>query len=228
MRFRTFAGLPIIGAFVGSFLGAGVASAQYPPPPPPPPGYYAGPRGEPDGVRVRGGFLLQGGLLVVPGVVNAGDIELQGQAGVQINNNWGVYFIPGVDFIIGKYTGLGADLGLLFDYTFNNIPISVGGGPEIGGFVAVSSCQIGTAGCSVGGAGGAFYGARARFMFHPVMVRSDANPIRRKAFTIGLDVRALYGAFGASSTNINTNTGTVVGGYTFGLAPMIFLGYTSF
>jgi hypothetical protein len=223
MRLRSFAVIPLVGAFLAPLLAASVAAAQYPPPPPPP--YRAG---EPDGVRFRGGFYLEGGLLAVPGVVNVGDIELQGQIGVQINNHWGVYAIPAIDIIIGKYNGVGAEVGALFDYTFSDaLPISIGAGPEVGGFVAIGSCA-GTVGCSYGGAGGAFYGGRVRFMYHPVLVHSEMNPIRRKAFTIGLDVRALYGAFGSSSVNVGTGGVAAAAGLGFGIAPMLFLGYTAF
>jgi hypothetical protein len=228
MRLRSYAFISLVGAFLAPLLAASVAAAQYPPPPPPP-GYYPPPpyaRGEPDGPRFRGGILLEGGLLAVPGVVNVGDIEIQGQLGVQFNNNWGVYLIPGVDIIVGKYNGLGAEIGALFDYTFDNVPISLGAGPEIGGFAAIGSCQFGTVGCTVGGAGGGFYGGRVRFMYHPILVRSDMNPRRRRAFSIGVDVRALYGAFGAESTNAGLLTAAA--GYGFGLAPMVLLGYNAF
>lgn len=226
MNSRHVRTLAAAGTLLSSLLVAGVAAAQYPPPGYGPPPVYV----EMDGPRFRGGVSLNGGALIVPGVVNIGSIGVQGQLGVQINNQWGIYAIPSFDIIVGHVGGVGIGGGVLAEFTFPGIPISVGAGPEAGLFAAIgASSGCGTTGqtgsvCTTSTAGGALYGARFRFAFHPVIVRQG---IRRKAFTIGADLRVLTGAFGATSEN-STTVSSAASVNSLALSPAVFIGYTAF
>jgi hypothetical protein len=217
----------MFGALLASLLTTAAASAQEVRVQVGGPGYAQ----EPDWARFRGGISLEGGALLVPGVVNIGGIGLVSQLGVQINNNWGVYAIPNFDILAGKLAGLSVGAGVLFDYTFDNIPISVGGGPEVGAFVAFggSGCSNqgdGTACTTISDAGGAFYGARLHFAYYPVIVRYRGLP-RRRALSIGFDLRLLEGAFGSASSNAMTATASATANG-FAASPMLSIGYTAF
>jgi hypothetical protein len=206
MTSRHLRSLGAASALLFSMLTAATASAQ-----------YLVVR-EPDGPRFRGGISLEAGGLFVPGLVNVGAIGLIGQAGVQINNQWGVYAIPSFDVIFGKLGGVAAGVGALVDWTPPGVPISVGAGPEVGGFVAFSTaCPAGMV-CDVTGADGAFYGARLHFAYYPVIVR---YPYRRRALAIGADLRFLDGVFAADANQ-------VLVGRSFGISPVVYIGYTSF
>jgi hypothetical protein len=173
---------------------------------------------EPDGPRFRGGVSLNGSALVVPGVVSIGGIGVQGQIGAQISNNWAVYAIPNLDVLFGKLGGIGIGAGVLAEYTFTGLPISVGAGPEAGLFAVIGGCNSGE-GCD-SGAGGAFYGARLHFAYHPVIYHYG---IRRRALSIGFDLRLMTGAFGASSDVTQTASAN-----TFAVSPVVSIGYTAF
>jgi hypothetical protein len=220
MKSRQARTLAASGAVLATLLTAGVASAQYYAPPPPPGYGYV----EADGPRFRGGISLNGGALIVPGVVNIGSIGVQGQLGVQINNQWGVYAIPSFDVIVGSLGGIGIGAGVLAEFTFPGLPISLAAGPEAGLFVAIggSGCDSNVGTCS--SAGGALYGGRLRFEYHPIIVRRG---IRRRALTLGADLRFLTGAFGASSVN-SSGDGTVSASSSFVISPALFIGYTAF
>jgi hypothetical protein len=204
-------------AFCTTALVTGLASAQE---------YY-------DGARFRGGVTLGGGPLIIPGVVNIGTVGIQGQIGGQINNNWGVYAIPSFDVIVGQLGGLGLGAGVLADYTFDNVPISVGLGPEVGVFIAFGSSGANGNGncdandsCTGSAAGGAFYGARLHFAYYPIIVRRG---IHRRALSIGLDMRLLTGAFGATSATVSNNNETVSASVnSFAVSPVVSVGYAAF
>jgi hypothetical protein len=214
MTSRYLRSLGAASALLISMLTAATASAQYPVV-----------IREPDGPRFRGGVNLEGGGLFVPGLVNLGAVGLNSQLGVQINNQWGVYFLPSLDILFGKLSGFSVGAGVLVDWTPPGVPISIGLGPEVGGFVALSDtvCPAGQV-CDVTGASGAFYGARLHFAYYPVIVRYPWP--RRKALAIGADFRFLDGVFGAGSTT--PGTVAVEAGRTFGISPVVYIGYTAF
>jgi len=210
--------LPImLGALLAPLLTTGAASAQQ---------FY-------DGPRFRGGIDLEGGAIAVPGVVSLGAIGLVSQLGVQIDNNWGVYAIPNFDILFGQLGGLSIGAGVLFDYTFDRLPISVGGGPEVGAFVAFgnSGCTSnggGTSTCTtISDAGGALYGLRLHFAYYPVMVRYADRP-RRRALAIGFDLRIMDGAFGTASSSSNGTATATASANSVGISPMLSVGYAAF
>ncbi len=182
-----------------------------------------------DGPRFRGGIDLEGGVLAVPGVVNLGTLGLRAQTGVQIDNNWGVYFQPSFDGLFGQLGGISVGAGLMVDYTFSGLPITVGIGPEAMAFVAfgASNCDAQGANCTTGSAAaGGSWGARLHFAYYPVMVRYEGTR-RRRALAIGFDLRILDGGFAsATDTATGNQSGTAATG--IGLSPMVSIGYTAF
>ncbi len=215
MNLRSFRIPTMLCALLAPLLCAATASAQYV-------------NVVYDGPRFRGGIDLEGGALLIPGAVSLGALGLRGETGVQINNNWGVYAEGSFDGMFGQLGGLGIGVGLLVDYTFDGLPISVGGGPELGVFAAIgdTTCPPGGGGCTSSSEVGAFYGARLHFAYYPVMVRYAGRP-RRRALALGFDLRMLDGAFGASNVN-QTNTTATVSVNSFALSPMLSIGYTAF
>ena len=207
MRSRTLAGLVSVGAFLVPVLATTAASAQ----------------GQPDGVRFRGGVGLDVGAFFVPGTLNEGLIGITSQLGVQINNNWGVYAIPQLDILFGSATGVGFSGGVMADYTFDNIPIGVGAGLESGVFAALGGLTA---------AAGLFYGGRLHAAWYPILVRSELNPIRRKALYLALDLHIDGNAFGGAASAAGCGVpgagacGATVGGVI--IAPVVSVGYAAF
>jgi hypothetical protein len=176
---------------------------------------------------MRGGFALAGGGLLIPGLVNLALAGMQGQVGVQINNNFGVYFLPNFDIVFGELGGFRVGSALLFDYTFLDGLLTAGGGPEASGFVVLGG-KVSSAGTNVQLGAGALYGARLRFAVNPAIGIGD-NGYRRKAFTIGVDVGLYGGAAALESANAGNGTaGASIKVTDFVAAPMLYLGYTAF
>ncbi len=164
----------------------------------------------PDGVRFRGGISAEGGALLLPGIINLGVAGVQGQLGVQINHLIGVYVVPAFDIVFGPMGGINLAGAALIDFTFKNI-FTVGAGPDVGTFVALS--------LGAGAAAGAGYGGRIHLALN-LGGRGD-DGIRRRAFVIGADLRLLYGGSATS-----TASGAAI--TRFIIAPMLTLGYLAF
>ena len=244
MSFRlTSTWLALSSALVTS-LAAVTASAQEAPADPAPapttsaapaPTYYAppgAPGAEPrpvktDRVRSRGGIALSGGGLLVPDMFNLGMAGLQGQAGVQINNSFGVYFLPNFDILFGNLGGFRVGSAVIFDYTFMDGLLTAGAGPEASAFIAAGG-TVGADGAKVGLSAGALYGARLRFAVNPVIGIGD-NGYRRKALTIGLDVGLYKGGVVLEKVNAGTSgAGGSISVSGFAAAPSLYIGYTAF
>jgi len=184
MRSRTLVDLVAVGAFLVPLLATEVASAQqvvYVQPAPVRPVAVE----EPDGVRFRGAIGLEAGALILTGAGGvgggaAGLVGPIGQIGVQINHNWAVYANPSLDIIFGHAGGFSIGSGVMADYTFDAMPLSVAAGPEATIFAA-----IGTAGAGSLGAG-ALYGVRLRAAYYPIL---ESGPRRRKGLYIAADVK---------------------------------------
>lgn len=174
---------------------------------------------EPDGVRFRGGVALEAGPLIVPGSFTVGVAGVQGQLGVQINNEFGVYVVPSLDAVFGSVGGINLSAALLVDYTLHD-DLTFGVGPDVGVFGAIGSSSAGT----LSGAGGALYGARLHFTWNPVLGRGP-DGIRRKALAVGMDLRLLGG--GAGYATVSSSSGTASAS-TFVMAPMFTVGYQAF
>lgn len=239
MRFQSTLTLTALSAAIATVLSVGTASAQQPEPeqPPPPPQFQPAPQPQPvmqpqpqpqperkkDGVRFRGGIALEGGGMLVPGIINLGLAGVQGQLGAQINNSFGVYAVPSFQIVFGGLGGLQVGAAVLVDYTFLDDILTVGVGPDVASFVAFGGTAS-SGDLSVTAAAGSFYGARLHFAVNPV-VDIGANGIRRKSLTIGVDMRLYSGgaAFATSGTN-----GVAAAVTDFVAEPTLSIGYQAF
>ncbi len=177
---------------------------------------------EVDGPRFRGGIALDVGAFIFPGGVipAVGLAGLQGQTGVQINHLVGVYVVPGFDVIFGDVGGVGLTAALMVDFTINHL-FTVGVGPDVGVFGAIGVDSAATQGAAIGGLN---YGARLHTAIHPVVGRSNE---RRRAFSIGLDMRFLGGPSGQAVTSGGgTSASASADGFIF--SPYLTIGYTAF
>jgi len=224
----TFAALS--AALVTALLTATSAAQEAPPPPPPAaaPAPVPGPPPAPaepvrkDGVRFRGGVALEGGGVLVPDIINLGLAGIQGQLGVQINNSFGVYIVPSFHVLFGSMGGIQVGAAAIFDYTFLDDLLTVGAGPDVAALAAFGLPQDG--GIGVAAAGGSLYGARLHFAVNPVVGIGD-NGIRRKALTIGVDLRLYGGGAGFVSDSTNGVSAKVAD---FVATPSLSIGYTAF
>lgn len=227
MKMRPLVPVSALTALLVSMIATTAAAQDAPPAPaaappgqapvlmmPPPPR---------DGARFRGGVALEGGSLIVPGIFSVGVAGIQGQMGAQINNMIGVYAVPSFDIVFGAVGGVNLGFAIMVDFTLLDDAITVGGGPDVDAFAA-----FGNSSSTVSAAGGALYGARLHFGWNPLVSHDDFKP-RRKALTIGADVRLLGGGagFASASTSPAGTTGSAGGG-TFVLSPMLTVGYTAF
>jgi hypothetical protein len=71
----------------------------------------------------------------------------------------------------------------IVDFTFRDT-VTVGVGPEGGGYIRIGGTVEDPSGVDV------LYGARVRIGFHPIMRREEGTD-RRKALTLGVDIRLL-------------------------------------
>lgn len=171
-----------------------------------------------DGARFRGAIAGTAGALVYPDAGLAlGSFGPQGEIGVQINDLFGIAFQPGLGWIFGKQGGVYASAALLFDFTIDDL-ISIGGGPEALAFFAIGADDTG-----ISGSGGALTGGKLHFAVHPVLGYGQ-NGVRRKALSIGVDLRF----FSGPAASVDSNGGSTAGLRDFIFAPMASLGYTAF
>lgn len=213
MQFRSILTLAASSAALVTVLATGSASAQ------PGPAQPAAPAEPKDGARFRGGVALEGGALLVPGVINLGLAGVQGQLGAQINNNFGVYAVPSFAVVFGSLGGIHLGAAVMVDYTFLDNLLTVGIGPDFASFAAIGGSSSG-----VSAAGGGLYGARLHFAINPAVSIGD-NGIRRKALTIGVDLRLYTGGAGFASSGTNGASAAVS---EFVAAPTLSLGYNAF
>lgn len=232
MSLRSNSCLLALSAAFATALVSLTSAAQEEPPPPPPnaaapaPAPMPGPAPEPpkkDKARFRGGIAAEGGGLLVPGIINFGLAGIQGQLGVQINNEMGVYVVPSFDIVFGSMGGIHVGAAALFEYSFLDGLLSVGGGPEYAGFAAFGA-GVGEGGVNVAAAAGSFYGGRLHFGVQPVIGIGD-NGIRRKALAIGVDLRFYGGGAGLASSGTAGASAKVAD---FAFAPTLSIGYTAF
>jgi hypothetical protein len=172
----------------------------------------AAPAGEEEEkARFRWGISGFGGKYFVAGTGGGiGGIDVR--LGAQINNMIGVYGQPilmiGAGVSSSATGGSASALALvgasgMVDFTFSDL-VFVGVGPELlTGGAGYSSA--GTGGASAGAESGTFFSVAAR----AGLALGSMKPTRRKAFTIGLDLHAIF-----------TSDVTVV--------PLLALGYDSF
>lgn len=177
---------------------------------------------ERDGARFRGGIAFEGGPLIGAGTGSSTHVSvgLAGYLGAQINHEWGVYAVPSFDIAFVNGTGLNLGAAILVDYTLNHM-MSFGVGPDTGVFAV-----IGNGSGTVSAASGALYGGRLHFAFHPVVSHAE-DRARRKAFSVGLDLRLLSGPAASASVSNTTASGSV-STHAFFISPMVTVAYTAF
>ncbi|HEY4119715.1 MAG TPA: hypothetical protein VGM56_17730 [Byssovorax sp.] len=174
------------------------------------------------GVRFRGGIAGEGGMLFSTGIGGAtlGVAGIQGQAGVQITNLVGVYAVPSADLVFGDLTGLNLGGAVLVDFTIVD-RVAIGGGPEVGAFVALS--QKGT---KDAGAAAAVYGGRVHVGVYPFGGGSG----KRSGLEIGADLHLDTGPIESGTVSLKRGlpSGFNTATSHFLLAPMLTIGYASF
>jgi hypothetical protein len=223
MKTRPLVPVSVLTALLVSMVSTVAAAADAPasmaPPPAGPPMVLVMPPPA-DGVRFRGGVALEGGALIVPGSFSVGVAGVQGQLGAQINNEFGVYAVPSLDIVFGSVGGVNLGFAVMVDYTLDD-SLTFGVGPDLDAFAAFGGGS-GTASA----AGGALYGARLHFGWNPIISHNEVKA-RRKALTVGVDVRLLGGGAGFASASNSSGTASASGG-TFVLSPMLTVGYNAF
>lgn len=165
-----------------------------------------------DHARFRGGVALEGGAIIAPGAISLGIAGVQGQIGAQINNLIGVYVTPGFDIVFGGLGGVNLSSAVMVDFTLLDDWFTVGAGPNFSFFAALGGA---------GATAGALYGGRLHFALN--IVGHGVDPVRRKAFVVGLDVNLLGGAVGFAST-----TTAAASVSQFVVQPVLTLGYQAF
>ncbi len=178
-------------------VATGTASAQMPPPAPPP----AQPAGGEE-MRFRWGISGFGGKYFVNGT-GGGIGGIDARFGVQLDNMIGIYGSP--ILLIGAgatatNTATSAStsvslvalygVGALADFTFSDM-FFVAAGPELlRGAAAQAATQVDTnsASASASAEAGTFFGIEAR----AGVALGSIKPNKRKAFTIGLDLHAIF------------------------------------
>jgi hypothetical protein len=171
-----------------------------------------------DHARFRGGVGLEGGALIAPRTLTLALTGVQGQLGAQINDLIGVYAVPAFDILFGAVGGVNFSGAVIADFTFMD-RFTVGAGPDFDFFAGVGASKNG-----VSATAGGLYGARVHLAAYPVIARGF-DPVRRKAFEIGLDVRMLFGGVGSAKSS---TTGTSAAASSFVISPMLTIGYQAF
>jgi hypothetical protein len=154
-----------------------------------------------DGVRLRGGFSVNGGVMFLPNAGAGPSFGFAGRVGVQINHYFGIVYqnTPIVTFTAQK-SGSGLDMSAGFKAGFadyNSLMLMVtllhlfdlGVGPSLD-FLAVANGSISLNGTSSGSSSGVSPGAHARFAIN--IGGLNGNGPRRSGFAIGVDAHPLF------------------------------------
>jgi hypothetical protein len=182
----------VFGFALASLLTTGAALAQPVPPPPPPPWEPVREPAPRDGVRLRGGFSLNGGVLFAPGSDGAigPAISLSARLGVQVNHLFSVYYqqTPMLHFIHGP-NGYAAGFNdyntVLANFTLGHM-FEIGAGPSLD-YLAIG---VVTNDLGVGSASTLAPGAHARLAL--LIGGLSGNGPRRSGFAIGVDVHPSF------------------------------------
>ncbi len=173
---------------------------------------------EGDHVRFRGGIALEAGLLMPPGAT-LGAFGPRGELGVQINNLVGIYAVPGFDILAGSASGVNIYGAVLVDFTLLDDRLTVGAGPDVGSFFALGS--------GGGGAAGGAEGVRVHVGWNAILGKGERGG-RRKALTVGLDLRGLVGPSASATVSNGMLTSASASNNGFVFSPMLSVGYTAF
>jgi hypothetical protein len=157
-----------------------------------------------DGVRARGGFSVNGGILFLPGTPSVGPaFGFAGRIGIQINHYFGILYqnTPIVTFtpqVMSAGTGLMQQDSLKFGFADYNSFMAmltlghffdIGAGPSID-FLAVASPTASLGGITAPSSSGVSPGAHARVAFN--IGGLSGNGPRRSGFAIGFDPHLMF------------------------------------
>jgi hypothetical protein len=182
-----------------------------------------------DEVRFRGGIALEGGVFAIPEIKQSyGTLGVHGDIGVQFNDLVGLYWVPGLNAVLGQLYGVLAASAILVDFTFDDT-FTIGLGPDLNLIAAGSIGEVEDRGTAfVSGLGGLQGGGRLRLAVHPGAAFGE-DKIRRKAFTLGADVRFLGGSVVGSVQGVATDEILLdFDSASFSIHPQFFLGYSAF
>jgi hypothetical protein len=211
---KTIHGGAALVAVLASVLAAPTARAQSVLVAAPAPAPVAPAAAERDGGRFRGGIELDGGFFKTPGAT-LGALGPSGQIGYQINDQIGVYAVPGFTVLFGAAGGVDFNFGAVVDYTFLDDQLTVGVGPEAGAFAFFGNGAAG---------GGAGYGGRIHAAWNALVSRG-LNGVRRHGLVVGLDLRFIVGPEATASAAEGTASASTTG---FVFAPLLSIGYVAF
>jgi hypothetical protein len=186
-----------------SLLGGGGAAHAQDAAPPPPPGDRPTNNEVRDGLRLRGGFSANGGVLLLPNNPAGGGFSLAGRVGLQFNHYLSLYYqntpLVGAtaahDVASGMRTGTVAFAdynSVLLDLTLLHM-IDIGAGPSLD-YIALAQGSLmgsglGTTASASAGTGLAA-GAHGRFAFN--IGGLSGNGPRRSGFSLGVDAHPIF------------------------------------
>jgi hypothetical protein len=195
---RTLPGSLLLAALLGHASPARAQSEPAAPPPDAPPAAPAA-EGVRDGVRLRGGFSVNGGVFLLPANPVGGAASIAGRVGVQFNHYLALYYqntpIVGATMTHDQRTGtvVAADFNsVLLNLTLFHA-LELGAGPSLD-YVALAKGSITVAGlnstASASSGTGVAAGGHARVAFN--IGGLSGNGPRRSGFSLGLDAHPMF------------------------------------
>jgi hypothetical protein len=197
---RTLAGTMIVASLLVLAAPARAQSEPEAAPAAPAPAGAAPPAtGTKDGVRLRGGFSVNGGVFLLPANPVGGAVSVSGRIGVQFNHYLGLYYqntpILGATVAHDNRSGTVVacdDNSLLLNLTLFHM-LELGAGPSLD-YVAVAKGSIDVNGfnstASASSGTGVAAGGHARVAFN-IGGLSGGGP-RRSGFAIGVDAHPMW------------------------------------
>lgn len=154
-----------------------------------------------DGVRLRGGFSVAGGVFLLPANPVGGAASISGRIGVQFNHYFGLYYqntpIVGATVAHDKRSGTvvaGDFNSLLVNLTLFHM-LEIGAGPSLD-LLAIAKGSISTMGANAESGKGLVAGGHGRVAFN--VGGLSGNGPRRSGFVIGADAHPLFLSTGAA------------------------------
>jgi hypothetical protein len=152
-----------------------------------------------DGVRLRGGFSINGGVFLLPANPAGGAVSVAGRIGVQFNHYLGLYYqnTPSVGANMAHDKRSGTVVATDYNSVLVNLTLlhmlEIGAGPSLD-YVALAKGSITLAGLgssAMGSTGtGVAAGGHARVAFN--IGGLSGNGPRRSGFAIGVDAHPMF------------------------------------
>ncbi len=155
-----------------------------------------------DGFRLRGGFSLNGGVMLLPNTASPGpSFGFAARIGVQLNHYFGIVYqnTPIVTFT-AQESGQGVTMSAGFKAGFADYNsallmltlfhhLDIGAGPSLD-FLAVANGTLSLMGTTSGSSSGVSPGAHGRVAFN--IGGLSGNGPRRSGFAIGVDAHPMF------------------------------------